>query len=172
MNQRIVNVIRDFLRSSCSVPSCSGLGSWNRLFRTFSRDGDSTTPLGSLFQYLIILSGKNKQTNKHFLKFRWNFIHLILCPLPLVLPLGTTEKFVFFILSIWMFIHIVMIPPEPSLCQPELPELARPLLFYRCFSPSIISVALHWACSSKSISVLVWRAQYWIQYLRYGLSSE
>jgi len=32
------------------------------------------------------------QRKKFFLMFRWNFLCFSLCPLPLVLPLGTTEK--------------------------------------------------------------------------------
>jgi len=52
-----------------------------------SREGDSTTSLGSLFQCSITFRGK-----KFFLMFSWNFPCFSLCPLPLVLLLGTTEK--------------------------------------------------------------------------------
>ena len=52
-----------------------------------SREGDSTTSLGSLFQCSVTLRGK-----KFFLVFRRNFLCFSLCPLPLVLSLGTTEK--------------------------------------------------------------------------------
>ena len=55
---------------------------WN-----ISREGDSTASLGSLFQGSVTLRGK-----KFFLMFSWNFLCLSLCPLPLVLSLGTTEK--------------------------------------------------------------------------------
>jgi len=51
------------------------------------REGDSTTSLGSLFQCSVTLRGK-----KFFLMFRWNLLCFSLCPLPLVLSLGTTEK--------------------------------------------------------------------------------
>ena len=51
-----------------------------------SREGDSTTSLDSLFQGSITLRGK-----KFFLMFRRNFLCFSLCPLPLVLSLGTTE---------------------------------------------------------------------------------
>jgi len=51
------------------------------------REGDSTAPLGSLFQCSITLRMK-----KFFLVFRWNFLCFSLCPLPFALSLGTTEK--------------------------------------------------------------------------------
>ena len=54
---------------------------------SISREGDSTTSLGSLGQGSITLRVK-----KFFLMFSWNFLCFSLCPLPLVLPLGTTEK--------------------------------------------------------------------------------
>ena len=44
-------------------------------------------PLGSLGQGSITLRGK-----KFFLMFSWNFLCSSLCPLPLVLALGTTAK--------------------------------------------------------------------------------
>jgi len=52
-----------------------------------SREGDSTAPLGSLCQGSVTLRGK-----KIFLMFSWNFLCFSLCPLPLVLSLGTTGK--------------------------------------------------------------------------------
>ena len=75
-------------------PFCRGRVTYSRLHRTFSRgvlnisrEGDSTTSLGSLFQGFITLRGK-----KFFLIFRRNFLCLSLCPLPLVVSLDTTEK--------------------------------------------------------------------------------
>jgi len=52
-----------------------------------SREGDSTASLGSLGQGSITLRGK-----KFFLMFSWNFLCFSLCPVPLVLSLGSTEK--------------------------------------------------------------------------------
>ena len=52
-----------------------------------SREGDSTTSLGSLLQGSVTLRVK-----KFFLMFRRNFLCFSLCPLPLVLSLGTTGK--------------------------------------------------------------------------------
>jgi len=52
-----------------------------------SREGDSTTSLGKVFQCSVTLRGK-----KFFLMFSWNFPCFSLCPLPLVLSLGTTDK--------------------------------------------------------------------------------
>ena len=75
-------------------PPCRSRGTCSRLHRTLSRqvlnisrEGDSTTSLGSLFQCSVTLRWK-----KFFLIFRRNFLCFRLCPLPLVLPLGTTEK--------------------------------------------------------------------------------
>jgi len=51
------------------------------------REGDSAAPLSNLFQCSVTLRGK-----KFFLMFRRNFLCFSLCPLPLVLSLGTTEK--------------------------------------------------------------------------------
>jgi len=75
-------------------PSCRSRVTQSRLHRTMSRwglnisrEGDSTTSLGSLCRGSITLGGK-----KFFLMFRQNFLYFSLCPLPLVLLLGTTEK--------------------------------------------------------------------------------
>ena len=73
-------------------PPCQGRVTYSRPQRTlsrrvFSREGDSTTSLGSLFQGSVTLRGK-----KFFLMFRRNFLCFSLCTLPLVLLLGTTEK--------------------------------------------------------------------------------
>jgi len=51
------------------------------------REGDTTTSLGNLFQCSTTLKVK-----KLFLMFIWNFPCSSLCPLPLVLLLGTTER--------------------------------------------------------------------------------
>ena len=52
-----------------------------------AREGAATASLGNLGQGLTTLMVK-----KFFLMFRRNFLCLSLCPLPLVLSLGTTEK--------------------------------------------------------------------------------
>jgi len=76
-------------------PPCQSRVTYSRLHRTLSRrvlnisrEGDSTASLGSLFQGSVTLRGK-----KFFLMFRQNFLCFNLCPLPLVLLLGTTEEF-------------------------------------------------------------------------------
>jgi len=75
-------------------PSCRSRVTQSRLHRTLSRqvlnisrEEDSTTSLGSLFQGSVTLRGK-----KFFLLFSWSFLCFSLCPLPLVLSLGTTGK--------------------------------------------------------------------------------
>uniref|UniRef100_A0A8C2TCB7 Uncharacterized protein n=1 Tax=Coturnix japonica TaxID=93934 RepID=A0A8C2TCB7_COTJA len=52
-----------------------------------SRDGGSTGSLGSLFQCSVTL-----KVRKFLLMFTWNFLCCSLCPLPLILWLGTTKK--------------------------------------------------------------------------------
>ena len=75
-------------------PPCQRRVTQSRLHRNSSRqvlnistEGESTTPLDSLFQCSISLRAK-----KFFPVFRYNFLCFSLCPLPLVLSLGTTEK--------------------------------------------------------------------------------
>jgi len=75
-------------------PPCRSRVTQSRLHRTaarwvlnISREGDSTASLGSLGQGSVTLTGK-----KFFLVFSWNFLCFSLCPLLLVLSLGTTEK--------------------------------------------------------------------------------
>ena len=92
-NYRMLRGGRDLCGSSSPTP-CSSRVTQSRLHRTasrwvlnFSREGDSTTSLGNLFQCSVTLRVK-----KFFLMFSWNFLCFSLCPLPLVLSLGTTEK--------------------------------------------------------------------------------
>jgi len=73
---------------------CQSRVTYSRLHRilsrwvlNISREGDSTISLGSLGQGSVTLREK-----KFFLMFRRNLLCLSLCPLPLVLSLGTTEK--------------------------------------------------------------------------------
>jgi len=58
----------------------------SRRVLNISREGDSPASLGSLGQGSVTLRGK-----KFFLMFRRNFLCLSLCPLPLVLSLGTMK---------------------------------------------------------------------------------
>jgi len=76
-------------RDLCGSPSptpCQSRVTYSRLHRTLSRrglnisrEGDSTTSLGSRGRGSVTLRGK-----KFFLVFRWNFLWFSLCPLPLV----------------------------------------------------------------------------------------
>ena len=92
-NHRMFGVGTDLCGSPSPTP-CWSRVTQSRLHSTFSRqvwnisrEGDSTPSLGSLCQCSITLRGK-----KFFLIFSWNFLCFGLCPLPLVLSLGTTEK--------------------------------------------------------------------------------
>ena len=91
-NHRMLGVGRDLCGSPSPTP-CRSRVTQSRPQRTLSRwvlnisrEGDSTASLGSLGQGSVTLRGK-----KFFLIFRRNFLCLSLCPLPLVLSLGTTE---------------------------------------------------------------------------------
>jgi len=73
---------------------CHSRVTYSRLQRTLSRrvlnisrEGDSTTSPDNLFQCSVTIRGK-----KFFFMFRRNLLCFSLCPLPLVLSLGTTEK--------------------------------------------------------------------------------
>jgi len=85
---------RDLCGSSSPTPLLKQGHLDPRLHRTLSRwvlnisrEGDSTSSLGSLGQGSVTLRGK-----KFFFMFSWNFLCFSLCPLPLVLSLGTTGK--------------------------------------------------------------------------------
>jgi len=74
-NHRMVGVGRDLCRSPSPTP-CQSRVTYSRLHRTLSRrvwnisrEGDSTTSLGSLCQGSVTLRGK-----KFFLMFRCNFL--------------------------------------------------------------------------------------------------
>jgi len=92
-NHRTFRVGRDL----CGSPSptlCRSRVTQSRLHSTtarrvwnISREGDCTASLDSLGQVSITLRLK-----KFFLMFSWNFLCFSLCPLPLVLSLGTTGK--------------------------------------------------------------------------------
>jgi len=90
---RTVEVGRDLGGDLVQAP-CSTRATSSQLPRTVSRqllniskDGDSITSLGNLCQRLLTLTVK-----KCFLTFRGNLPCFGLCPLPLVLSLGTTKK--------------------------------------------------------------------------------
>lgn len=75
-------------------PPCSSKVTCRMLSRTMScqvmnisKDGDSRTSLGTLFQCSTTLTAK-----KYFLTCKWNFLCCILCPKRLVLSLGIAEK--------------------------------------------------------------------------------
>jgi len=113
-------------------PPCRSRVTYSRLHRTLSRrvlnisrEGDSTASLGSLFQGSVTLRGK-----KFFLMFRWNFLCFSLCPLPLVLSLGTTEKSL--APSFWhpplRYLWASLVPSLPSLLQAKQAQLPQPFL--------------------------------------------
>ena len=113
-------------------PPCQSRITYSRLHRILSRqvlisrEADSTTSLGNLFQCSVTLRGK-----KFLLVFRRNFLCFSLCPLPLALSLGTTEKSL--APSSWHppFRYseaFIRSPSQPSLLQAEQAQLLQPFL--------------------------------------------
>ena len=83
-NHKMAEVGRDLWRSLCPSQLPRTASRWPL---NISEDGDSTTSLGNLCQCLITLTGK-----KCFLMFRGNLLCFCLCPLLLVMSLGTTGR--------------------------------------------------------------------------------
>jgi len=122
-NHRMVGVGNDLWGSPSPTPYRSRV-TQSRLHRTLSRrvlnisrEGDSTATLGSLGQCSITLRGK-----KFFLMFRRNFLCFGLCPLPLVLSLGTTGE-------------MLQSPHHPL--GPLLDSLQQLLIFLEVGSPEV-----------------------------------
>ena len=133
------------------------------------KDGDSTTSPGNLCQCLVTFTVK-----KCFLMLRGNFPCFSLCPLPLVLSLGTTEQSLSlsslhppfrylctFMRSLWAFF-------SPGWTVPALPTSP-----YRRDAPvpSSSLQPLAWLCS-MSVSLLYWKAHNRIQDSSCSLTSS
>ena len=113
----------------------------SRILKT-SSDGDSTTSLGRLFQWLIALTVRNV-----FLIRRWNLSHCNLYPLPLVsstwllvkreppLPVQMSFKY-------WS--TVMRFPPSLVFFREKRPNPLSLSLQSRFSSPLIIFVALLW----------------------------
>lgn len=102
-NHGMAEVGRDLWRCSGPTPEQAGPRTARLLRATFSqhlsisKDGDSTTSLGSLCQCLITLT-----VNHFFLMFRWIFLYFNLCHYLFITSLGTTGKSLF-----TAFVHTV-----------------------------------------------------------------
>jgi len=94
----------------------------SRWVLNIAREGDSAIPLGSLFECSVTLKVK-----KFYLVFRWNFLCFSLCPLPLVLLLGTTEESGPILLTptLEIFLSIDEIPSQLSLLQAKQAQLPQ-----------------------------------------------
>lgn len=102
--------------------------------------------LGHLFQCSLIL------TVKFFLKFRWNFLCISLCSLPLVPLLSTTKKSLapFSWYSPFRYLQTLM----RSFLSHLFLWLNRPNPVMSCKKDAlIIFVALHWTCFRSSMSL-------------------
>lgn len=94
LNHKMADVDEYLWKSSYPSPLLETGVSWSMLFRAtisgvlyISKDGNSITSLSNL-----CCCSANLVARKVFLMFEQNFPCSSLCPLPLVLPLGTTEK--------------------------------------------------------------------------------
>jgi len=88
-NHRMVGVERDLCGSSSStpLPKQGHLEQAERVLVQAGLEYLKRSRIRTLFQCSVTLRVK-----KLFLMFRRNFLYFSLCPLPLVLSLGTTEK--------------------------------------------------------------------------------
>lgn len=132
-----------------------------------SKDGDSTTSLGSL------TTCSREVFSVFSLNFMW-FLIFNVCPLFLVPSVGTSEK---------MLDPSALFPPIRylhTLIKPSQVVLifdAEGLSFLslsssvRCSSSLAVFMAHHEACSSKSMCSLHWGAQNWTQRPRHVLTS-
>jgi len=160
-NHRLAEVGRNLLGSSHPTPA-QGRLTYSRLLSTVSRQGlnisrggESTTSLGRLCQLLITLT-----VIMFFLMFKWNFLHLNLCPWRLVLSLGTTEKASSSLLPPHqVFIHVGKIPLSLFFSRLNSPSSLSLSAYERCPGPLIIFMAIHWSSSSMSTSLFYWGAQ-------------
>ena len=174
-NHKMVDFGWGLWRSSGPSP-CWSSAICSQLPRTVSRwllciskHGDFTTSLGNLHLCSFTLTLK-----MCLLMFRWNLLCFNWCPLPLLLPLGTTEKSLALPFLHHPFRHLyTLIRSTVSLLFSRLisPSSLSLSLQERCSCPLIIFVALHLTVSSMSMSFLYWGTQNWTQHSRCGPTS-
>jgi len=100
----------------------------------FSEDGDSTTSLGTI---LI--------TKLCYLVFRCIFLYFGLCPLPLVLSVGTTERSLALSSLHFPFKHLqalISFPQSLLFSSLNSPRCLSLSLYQRCSRPLVIFVTL------------------------------
>ena len=153
-------------------PPCPSMATQSQLPRstsrqllTLSKDGKSTTSGVNLLQCSVTLREK-----KCFLMFRGNILCLSLCPVPLVLSLGSTrESLAPF--SLHLPFRYWWDPPwDFSLLNSPSSLISLPP-HEKCFSPLITVVVALWTLSSMSMSLLYWGVQNQMQYSKCGLTN-
>lgn len=89
---------------------------------------------------LCILSGKSVPELSHctgkrfFLMYRWQFLCIHVCPLPLVLLLGITEQNLVHPLRLpFRYLHIDAIPSQVSFLKAEQAQCPQPSLIREMF---------------------------------------
>ena len=115
------------------------------------KNGDSITSVGKLCQCLLTLT-----VNKCCLIFRQNLLCFCLCPLPLVLSLGTNVKSLARSCLHPSFRYLyTLIRYHPRFLFSRLNNPCSLSLSSqeRCSSPSVIFMALHWTISSRAVSL-------------------
>lgn len=100
-------------------------------------------------------------------------LNSFLCLLPVVPSLNNTEKsgFVFFSSTPWpqqVFTHIDKIILSTLRSRLTSPSSLSLSLHVRHSTSSVIFMVPHWITSSKSLSLLYWGAQNWIQHFSCG----
>lgn len=153
LNHRMVTVGRDLQKSSCasillkqghlqSVPQHYG-----QMYVEYLHGRRLTNSLGNICQC--------------FLMFGQNILCFILCPLPHVLALSTTEKS-----HAYLHSHAIVI----SLLHAKYSQVSQSFLIGKILQ-SIILVALYWAFSNISKFLLYCGTLNQTQYSRCGLTS-
>jgi len=110
-------------------------------FVSTSRDGDSTTSLGSLFQCLTTLSVKKFFLISH-LDFPPEQLEAIACR-PIASYLGEETNTCLSTTSFQLVVKSNKVSPQPPLLQAKLPQFPQPLLI------RLVLQTLHQPCCSS-----------------------
>lgn len=156
------------LEAICAFPSCSSKVTQTQLPRigwllNISKDRDFTTALGNLCQ-----------SKMYFLMFRRTFQCFILCLLPLVLTLCTTEmrQVLFSVHTSSRYLYTFL--RSLILLYSRLKNISSFSLSLqnRCFNLLIIFMVFQWTLSSMFMPLLYWGAQNWTYHSKCGITSS
>lgn len=112
------------------------------------------------------------KVNKCFVMFVWNFLYSSLCPLLLVLSLGTAEESPAPFCGFSSLRYLQALVRSLSLLISKLNSTKSFNLssYRKCFRSPMIFVAFLWTHSRNSLHFLNWGAQTWAQCFSCGLT--